>query len=184
MESFRTYNFSSFKEVGVDFFLDKTARIVYPQEVVIGKHVAIDMGVYISAKANIGDYIHIAPYVCIIGGEKSNIIMKEFSAIATGSKILCGSDNFNEGLTNPQVPPKYKKTIFTTVTFERFAVVGVNCVVMSNVTLAEGSIVGANSVVTKDTEPWTLYVGSPAKPIKKRKRDLIIKAYKELGYEY
>ena len=55
---------------------------------------------------------------------------------------------------------------------------------MPGVTLAEGSILGANSLLTKNTEPWTIYVGSPAKPIKKRKKDIIIKNAKELGYEF
>ena len=45
---------------------------------------------------------------------------------------------------------------------------------MPGVTLAEGSILGANSLLTKDTEPWTIYVGSPAKPIKIRRRDIIL----------
>jgi galactoside O-acetyltransferase len=43
-------------------------------------------------------------------------------------------------------------------------------VVLPGVTLGEGSVIGANSVVTKDTEPWKIYVGSPAKPIKDRER--------------
>ena len=54
---------------------------------------------------------------------------------------------------------------------------------MPNVTLAEGSILGANSLLTKDTEPWTIYVGSPAKPVKIRDKDKILQYAKELGYE-
>ena len=51
---------------------------------------------------------------------------------------------------------------------------------MPNVTLAEGSILGANSLLTKNTEPWTIYVGSPAKPIKKRDSKIIYEYYKKL----
>ena len=54
---------------------------------------------------------------------------------------------------------------------------------LPGVTLAEGTIVGANSLVTKDTEPWTIYAGSPAKPIGKRDKNRAIEAAKELGYE-
>jgi len=41
------------------------------------------------------------------------------------------------------------------------------------VTLSEGCIIGAHAVQTKDTEPWGIYAGNPAKLIKKRilKRD-------------
>ena len=40
-----------------------------------------------------------------------------------------------------------------------------------------------NIVLTKDTEPWTIYVGSPAKPVGKRDKEIILKNAKELGYE-
>jgi galactoside O-acetyltransferase len=53
---------------------------------------------------------------------------------------------------------------------------------MPGITLAEGSVVGSNSVLTKDTEPWTIYVGSPAKPVGKRDKEIILKNAKELGY--
>jgi galactoside O-acetyltransferase len=110
--------------------------------------------------------------------------MGKFSGISAGSKILCGSDDFTKGLMNPQVPIKYRSTKTTTITFEDYSCVGVNCVVMPGVTLAEGSVVGSNSVLTKDTEPWTIYVGSPAKPVGKRDKELIIKYAKELGYDF
>jgi len=46
--------------------------------------------------------------------------------------------------------------------------------------LAEGCIVGANSVVTKDTEPWMIYAGSPARAIKPRQRERILESAKLL----
>ena len=55
---------------------------------------------------------------------------------------------------------------------------------MPGVTFGEGSVLGANSLATKDLEPWTIYVGSPAKPIKKRDKDIIIESVKKLGYEF
>lgn len=36
------------------------------------------------------------------------------------------------------------------------------------VTIGEGAVAGACSVVTKDVEPWTVVAGNPAQPIKKR----------------
>jgi galactoside O-acetyltransferase len=69
------------------------------------------------------------------------------------------------------------------VIFERFASAGTNVVVLPGVTLAEGSVVGACSLVTKSTEPWTIYVGVPAKPLKARRKDKMIEMARELGYE-
>jgi galactoside O-acetyltransferase len=172
-----------FKKKGIDVYVDVTSRINHPNEVELGNHVAIDLGVYISTRASIGDYVHIAPYTCIIGGKYSELVMKEFSGISAGSRILCGSDDFTLGLMNPQVPIQYRRPKITTITFERFTCVGVNSVVMPGITLREGSVVGSNSVLTKDTEPWTIYVGSPAKPVKIRDKVKILEYAKELGYE-
>tara|TARA_B110000240_G_scaffold166937_1_gene188494 strand:+ start:3923 stop:4453 length:531 start_codon:yes stop_codon:yes gene_type:complete len=170
-----------YKKAGIDLFVADNAIIKKPQLVELGKHVAIDIGVYLSTQAKIGNYVHIAPYVCIIGGEKSKLVMGDFSGIAAGSKIICGSDDFTKGMMNPQVPLKYKETKFTTVTIEDYACVGVNCVIMPGITIREGSVIGAGSIVTKDTEPWMIYVGSPAKAVKLRDKGLIIRGGKELN---
>jgi galactoside O-acetyltransferase len=93
--------------------------------------------------------------------------MGDFSGVAAGSKNICGSDDFTKGMTNPQIPLEYKETKFTTVTIGKY-VIGVNCVIMPGVTIGEGSTIGVNSVVTKDTEPWGVYVGTPAVFVKYR----------------
>ena len=41
-------------------------------------------------------------------------------------------------------------------------------IILPGVTIGEGAVVGAGSVVTKDVEPWSVVVGNPAKFIKKR----------------
>ena len=149
-----------------------------------GNHVAIDKGFYCTTQIKIGDYVHIAPYTIVIGGNEASLIMEDFSGISAGSKIVCAGDDFASGyLMNPQVPEKYRKVINNPVVFKRFSCVGVNSVVLPGVVLAEGSVVGANSTLTKSTEPWTIYVGSPARPIKVRPRDHAQRLIKEMGYE-
>jgi galactoside O-acetyltransferase len=174
----------TFKREGIDSYIDPTSRIKHTTSIELGNHVAIDMGVYLSTSAIIGDYVHIAPYTCIIGGPDSMLIMDHFSGISAGCKILCGSDDFTQGMMNPQVPIQYRAPKLTTIHFKPFSCVGVNCVVMPGITLAEGSVIGSNSVLTKDTEPWTIYVGNPAKPVKVRDKQVIIQYAKELGYEF
>lgn len=44
--------------------------------------------------------------------------------------------------------------------------IGANCTILPGVKIADGCIIGACSLVTKDTEPDGLYVGCPAKRIK------------------
>lgn len=52
--------------------------------------------------------------------------------------------------------------------------IGMRAVIMPGVTIGEGAIVAANSVVTKDIEPYSIVVGSPARVIKKRFEDNVI----------
>ncbi|MGN0531481.1 MAG: acyltransferase [Eubacterium sp.] len=47
------------------------------------------------------------------------------------------------------------------------AYIGINTVIVGNVTIGKGSVIGANSVVTHDVPDYSVAVGSPAKVIKK-----------------
>ena len=48
--------------------------------------------------------------------------------------------------------------------------IGMNAIILKGVTIGEGAIVGAGSVVTKDVPDWTVACGNPAKIIKKLQR--------------
>lgn len=47
-----------------------------------------------------------------------------------------------------------------------------NAMIMPGVTIGEGTIVLAGSVVTKDVKPWMIVGGNPAKPIRERNYDI------------
>lgn len=51
-------------------------------------------------------------------------------------------------------------------------VVGSWALIMPGVTLGEGSVVGAGSVVTSSVEPYTVVAGNPAVPKRTRKREI------------
>ena len=44
--------------------------------------------------------------------------------------------------------------------------IGFDVTILKGVTIGEGAVIGAKSVVTKDVEPWTVVAGNPAKIIK------------------
>jgi acetyltransferase-like isoleucine patch superfamily enzyme len=46
--------------------------------------------------------------------------------------------------------------------------IGINVVVMPGVTIGKGAVIGANSVVNRDIEPYAVVAGAPAKVVKKR----------------
>lgn len=56
--------------------------------------------------------------------------------------------------------------------------IGIRAVVMPGVTLGRGSVIAANATVTRDTEPWTVYAGSPARKIGERQQQ----AYDSIYY--
>ena len=173
-----------YRSLGVYVFINEMVLIKKPHLCDIGSHNAIDNGVTISTELIMGDYIHIAPYVVVIGGDQSKLILEDFSFVAAGTKIVCGSEDYNGGgLVGPTIPKELRSINYSTVKFEKYAGCGVNCSIMPGVTLSEGSILGANSLLTKDTEPWTIYVGSPAKPVRIRDKEKIIEYAKLLKNE-
>ena len=58
------------------------------------------------------------------------------------------------------------------------AYIGSHSIILPGVTIGEGGVVGAGSVVTKDVEPYTLVAGVPARFIRDRPRGMKY----ELGY--
>lgn len=46
--------------------------------------------------------------------------------------------------------------------------VGVGAIIMGGVKIGDGSVIGSGAVVTKDVDPYTIVIGVPAKPLKKR----------------
>ena len=172
-------------KTGIDFYIDQDVVIKQKDTAIFGNHVAIDKGFYCTTQIDVGDYVHISPYCTVIGGVDAAFKMGHFSGLSAGARVICCGDNFTSGhLMNPQVPLKYRKIDNRPVLMLPFSCVGTNSVIMPGVVLAEGSVVGANSIVTKSTEPWTVYVGNPAKPVRLRDNNRALNYAKELGYEF
>lgn len=56
------------------------------------------------------------------------------------------------------------------IIIEDDAWIGFNCIILKGITIGEGAIVGAGSVVTRDIPPWTVVGGNPARVIKQLER--------------
>jgi acetyltransferase-like isoleucine patch superfamily enzyme len=152
--------------------------------VIKGSHVAIDKGVYFSTNVEIGSYVHISPYVTIIGGKDSFFISKGFNNIMAGARIICGSDRFDDsGLFGAMIPKELKgKQIIEPVIMEEFSNIGTNSIVMAGSRLRKGVLLSAGSVLFGDTEEWGIYKGNPAQLVKKINPTKIIENAKKLGY--
>ena len=179
------YNYSFLKSCGKDVFISDKVEIRRPHLVEVGNNVAIDTGFYCTTQAIIGDYVHIAPYVTIIGGAVGEFKMGHFTTISAGSRIICTSDNhLGDGLVGPMPPEKYQDSRHCEpVIMEDFSSVTTNCVVFPGVTMKQGSVLGINSYIKSDAEAWSIYLGNPAKKKKDRPSEKMIAAARELGYD-
>ena len=74
--------------------------------------------------------------------------------------FLCGGSHDIQSLRLPLISKR--------IVIESFAWVCAECFIGPGCKVAEGSIVAARSVLTKDTNEWSVYGGNPAKQIKKR----------------
>jgi len=171
---------------GEDVRIHESSLMTRPNICKFGNHIAIDYGFYCTTRLTVGDYVHVSSHVAIIGGAMTSATLKDFSFVSSGTKIICSSDNMlGDGLVGPFIPEPYQDSRTSApVVFEKFSGTGVNAVVLPGVVLAEGSILGANSLLKKSTEPWTIYVGNPAKPVKIRNKATIYRYAEELGYSH
>jgi len=153
---------------GNNIYISNSVEIKRPNLCLIGNHVAVDSGFYCTTQINLGDYIHIGPYVTCIGGAKSKFIAKGFNNIMAGARIICGSDRFDDsGLFGAMIPEDLKgKQIIQPVIMEMFSNIGTNAIVLPGSTLREGVLLCAGSLLLGDTEPWGVYKGNPAKLVK------------------
>lgn len=62
------------------------------------------------------------------------------------------------------------------VVIEDHVWIGARAIILPGVTIGEGAVIGAGSVVTKNVPPYTIAVGSPARVVKDRNRDIRYKS--------
>lgn len=111
---------------------------------------------------NIGNNVEIG-YFCLLDNVHPQLITIEDNAVLTAGTVVLTHDNafYYTG----RGPVKYGKVIIKNRAF-----VGINTIIMPNVTIGECAIVGANSVVLKDIPANAIYAGSPATAVVKRNR--------------
>lgn len=165
-------------------FIHEDVRIKDP-DYKIGNNVAIDKGFYCTTKLEIGNYVHIGPYVTCIGSLRSKLTLNGFNNIMAGARLICGSDRFDDsGLFGAMIPSHLKgKQIIEPIVMEEFSNVGTNSVVMPGAVLRKGVLLAVGSVLFGDTEEWGVYKGNPARLVKKIDPKKIIENAKELGYK-
>jgi acetyltransferase-like isoleucine patch superfamily enzyme len=162
------------KHLGKNVRISSRASIYEPDLISIGDHSRIDDFCVVSGNVTIGRNVHF-PVFCNVAGGEPGITIEDFSCLAYGVHVLAQSDDYSgRSLTNSTVPDMYKCEIKEPVRVCRHCIVGTGSVIMPGVVLAEGTAVGAMTLVRESTEPWSIYVGIPARRIRARSRDLLL----------
>lgn len=160
-----------FKKIGKGTIIYPNARFLTPEKVEIGDHCKIDEFTFLYAGMGIkiGNHVHIATMCSVIGAGYFEI--GDHGAMATGSRILTSTNDYKKGDHMSAASPREQQdVIISKVIIEKDGFIGSNAIVHPGVTIREGSVIGSNSLVLHDTEPWTLYAGSPVKKIGYRKK--------------
>ena len=89
-----------------------------------------------------------------------------------GDYVLIGSNvTISSGLHDIEgrLPPVFARAgVPKAIVIEDDVWIGAGAVIMPGVTLRRGTVVGANAVVTRDTDEYAVVVGVPAKKIRTR----------------
>ena len=112
-------------------------------DIKVGQHVYFGPGCNIYPNVEVGDFTIFANNVSIMGGDhRYDVIGLPIGLTGRGliKKTHIGCDCW----------------------------IGVHSIIMCGVNIADGCIIAAGAILTKDTEPYGIYAGVPAKRVKER----------------
>ena len=134
---------------GVNVRLDAFAPYGSPSVLYIGCHVQINDSVHIGAieQVVIGDHTLIASRVFISDHNHGNYQVQDAASA-------------------PDIPPADRPLSSRPVRIGRNVWLGEQVCILPGVTIGDGAIVGANSVVTRDIPPNSISAGNPARVIR------------------
>jgi acetyltransferase-like isoleucine patch superfamily enzyme len=133
-----------FKNFGTGCLVDYGSYVRYPWKISIGKNVAINRGCELYASMQTRDGV---------------ITLKDYAVLGPKVTIFTAGHDYS-ALDLPDISAP--------VTICSYAWIGGNTTILPGITIGEGAVIGAGSVVTKDVPPYSVAVGNPAKIIKTR----------------
>jgi acetyltransferase-like isoleucine patch superfamily enzyme len=164
--------------LGKAFFISWAKRILTLKNLIANNKRRKDLT---SKGAKIADTAEIG--IANITGKKSNLIIGEFSfigkvEIALHDKVsigdfVCINDgaillSASHDVSDPLWQHKKKP-----IHIGDYAWIATNAIVLPGVKIGRGSVVGAGAVVSKDVSDYSIVIGNPAKPINKKRTEIL-----------
>lgn len=161
-----------FKSIGDNVLISKKASFYNIQNISIGSNVRIDDFCIISGQISIGSFVHISAFVALYG--KFGIEIGNFSGISPNSIIFSAVDDFSGNYyINPMLPVELTNVKGGKVLIKNHVQLGVNTIVMPDLTIEEGAVTGAFSFVNSSLKGWSINFGIPAIYRSERSRALL-----------
>lgn len=116
------------------------------------------MGCHVGKGCFIGDHVKIDT------GHADMITLEDGVSVAGGTRLLCHQRDFSDYF----VGGDYNALAYSIkpILLKKGCLIGMESIVLPGITVGEGAIVGAGSLISKDIPAWTIATGRPAKVIK------------------
>ena len=113
---------------------------------------------------HVGKDIFVGDNVRIDSGHADLIYIGDHAHVTGGCRLLCHQRNllhYCKGDDAAKLPYKLGE-----IHIGKGVMIGMESLIMPGVTIGDGAIIGAYSLVTKDIPAWTIAMGRPAKVVK------------------
>lgn len=122
------------------------------------------------ARYEIGEWTHGHHGLQVLSPEGGRLRIGRFCSIARGVTIILGGEHRKDWISTYAFPVHFQEAAARTdfsltkgdVTIGNDVWIGINSIIMSGVTLGDGMIVGAGSVVRRSFPPYSIVAGNPA----------------------
>lgn len=160
------------KSCGKNVLISKKSSFYNAEDISIGDNVRIDDFCILSGNIQIGSYVHVSAFCAFYG--KNGIILKDYSGTSPRVTIFSATDDFSGNyMIGPMVPKHVTNVTGGLVVLGKYVQIGSGSIVMPNITINEGAVVGALSFVKDNLESWTINAGIPTTMLKKRSKNVV-----------
>jgi acetyltransferase-like isoleucine patch superfamily enzyme len=161
------YSLSEFKHIGEEVIIENGVKVFNPENITIGNNVYLGHNCYIKGyfknEMKIDDHTWIGQetFLHSAGG----LTIGKAVGIGPYVKIFTSEHKDDGNLDKPII---FNELEFKPVILKDGCDIGYGSIILPGVTVGEGAIVGAGSVVTKNIPDFEIWAGVPAKLLRKR----------------